>query len=136
MALWETKLFAISQVTGKLEEFTGSFIEANDLVEAHQYLRESGMDYLQLTGTSFKDLETLQRQSHFYETLEQEGVKISDMTLNEFFDWLSDAMTLEDLHAAKERIEQEGITDYLPLINKQIKEYEKRDSQKGSEEDN
>lgn len=136
MALFETKFFAISQLTGLMCEYRGSFIEAENMIDATTIMRRDGLDYYVLTGRTYKDVEAIEREAHFFEVLDEETIKFKAMGLNEFIDWVSSAQTVEELEMALERVIDEGLEEFVPLIAKQIEKYEKRDAQQKGDGDN
>lgn len=136
MVLWETKFWALSQTTGRLEERYGMFVKAEDLIKATAYLRSNkDFDYLQLTGHYYESLESFERIKEFEEKLEEVETPLSSMTFDDFYDWLKKAPTIEDLLLVRDRVIQEGgMDEYIPLIDKLIKEYGEKES--GEEDTN
>ena len=135
MKLWETRFFALSQVTGEIENFRGVFIKARDITEATRAVREMQMDYLQLSGRWYKTLEDIKKEEMFLGKLNSKEVKFSKMTFDEVYDWLKGAISLEDLKEARERLlEEEGTKDYIPLVDKLIREYEESCEEDSDEE--
>lgn len=136
MVLWETKFFAISNITGRLEEYEGMLIKANNLLDASMFLRkQKGTEYLQLTGIWYQDMQAYVDENTFLDKLVEFEKPLKGMSFDDLYDWLKKAPTVDDLKLAKDRILQEGgMEDYIPLIDRLISEYEERERKEGGEE--
>ena len=125
LLLWETEFYALSVLTGELESFRGTYIEAYDLQSAIKAVRKRGMDYLQLTGTFFDDVDDILRDESFYEGLEKEPEL--GMSFDDFTDWLDQASGREALTEALEKYKElAGMGDYVKIIEAYLKLYDNK----------
>lgn len=132
MVLWETEFYAISMVTGKMERFRGMFIQAHTLQAAIEHARAIKLDYLQFTGTWYKDFDHVRMDEEFYNRLPN----IREMSYDDFVDWLDLALTKDDLMAVREEVLKiPELSEHLKVIDLQIKLKYGGEKKKGNEED-
>jgi hypothetical protein len=134
--LWETEFFAVSTITGETNSYRGIFIQADTINNAIKHIRGMGMDYLQVTGTSFNSFEEILATDIFYNKLTNPKNIVKDMSYDEFMDWLELAVTKDDLLAAKRAFEKEGgLEDHIKIIDLHIKLKYGKDNEEDNEED-
>ena len=128
LLLWETEFYALSVVTGEVERFSGTYVEAYTLQEALKSIRKLNLNYLQLTGTWFDTAQDILTDEAFYEKLTDPAKVVKGMSYDDFQDWLDLALTRDDLVAALDRFKKEkGLTDYVKVIEAYIKNYDEKD---------
>ena len=128
LLLWETEFYALSVVTGEVERFSGTYVEAYTLQEALKSIRKLNLNYLQLTGTWFDTAQDILTDEAFYEKLTDPANIVKGMSYDDFQDWLDLALTRDDLVAALERFKKEkGLMDYVKVIEAYIKNYDEKD---------
>lgn len=128
LLLWETEFYALSVVTGEVERFSGTYVEAYTLQDALKSIRKLNLNYLQLTGTWFDTAQDILTDEAFYEKLTDPANIVKGMSYDDFQDWLDLALTRDDLVAALERFKKEkGLMDYVKVIEAYIKNYDEKD---------
>lgn len=127
MVLWETEFFALSVITGEVESFRGVYIKADTIVNAMLTVRNMELDYLQLTGNWFTDIEAVGMNEEFYKKLTSPKNIVENMSFDEFADWLDLALGKDDLIAAKREFEKEGgLDEHIKIINIYIEKYDEK----------
>lgn len=121
MMLWETEIFALDMITGNLDRFRGTFIEANTLQEAIQKARKNGLTYLQFTGNFYRDAQHVMMEEEYYQKLVDPRNLTKDMDFDAFSDWLDLAETKEDLLAARQEfMKYPELSEHLKVIDARI----------------
>lgn len=121
MVLWETEFYAISQITGEMQRYRGMFIQANSLQQAMKNARKMKLDYLQMTGDWYPDMEHVQMDKEFYAKL-IDPIKMAAMEYDEFNDWLDKAISKEDLLAARSEMEKvPTLEEHIKILDLHIK---------------
>lgn len=119
---WETKMFALSQITGELTQYIGRYVEAKTFQQALLTLRRDGLDWLQLTGKAYDSIDEVENETIFYEKLTDPHNLINELEgYDGFMDWLDLATCREDLESAREAfLEAGGLEEYVKVIETQI----------------
>jgi hypothetical protein len=137
MVLWETEFFAISVVTGEIERYRGVFINAMSLTEAYRAVRKMNMNFLQLTGDWFNNFEEVIKNDNFYNPIMNDDLNIQGMSFDDFCDWIDNALTVDDLLAAKEIVKETvgNPIEYLKIIDTYIKKKNEENNKEDSNEE-
>lgn len=137
MPVWTTEFFAVNIVTGGVDKYKGTYIEAPDLATAVAGARAMGWDYLQFTGESYRDLDHAQMTAEFYDRLTRDA--IIEMNYNEFMDWLELIETEDELLTTRKYLSRfDEFEEHIKVINVKLKEYAKENNEEkeeGDEED-
>lgn len=108
---WETEFFAVSVLTGDVENYNGIFITAPTIQEAIKVIRESGFSYLQVTGTYF---ETLQSAMVYVNNIKDEkNISKKDSMLKKF-----ETMSFEEICRMLDNQPKEKIEELISMESK------------------
>lgn len=133
--LWETRFFALSQVSGEIVGYRGIFIQANTLPDAMKAIRNMNAPYLFLTGVWFKDFESVIMNDNFHDPIDKGTLDIESMSFDEFCDWLDNSLTVGDLIKAKKIVKDTVKTpeEHFKIIDTYIK---RRNNEETNQEEN
>jgi hypothetical protein len=133
LLLWETEFYALSVVTGKLELFSGTYVEAQDIQDALKAIRKMGLNYLQLTGVWFDNVEDVLAEDDFQDKLEEPAEVSKGMSFDDFSDWLEKSSSREGLVEALKRFRaEEGMEDYVKIIKAYIRKFDRNNKKDDS----
>lgn len=118
---YETEFFALCVITGEIKPFIGTYVAAPDLSNALKFIRESGFDYLQLTGNYYKSYDEMISHTKFYQKLSDPKGLVKAMNYDDFNDWLDLALSIDDLNAAKIEFKKVELFEYVKIIDAYIK---------------
>lgn len=121
--VWETKITAINHKTGELQQFIApQYFNGVNYQDAHEQLDKSGLVYLQLTGRSYDSIEQASNINKVYDDIQEPYNLVSDMSDDEFFDWLSLSTDKETLLDALDAFVEDGrVPRYVKMIEGFIK---------------
>jgi len=129
MKVWETEMYAVSYITGELVRVTGFYISGKTYQDAVVNLRKLNLEHLQLTGKSYPDMESLNKEvlgegeikdiEHIDEEINQKIFdQIKTMTFDDFNDWLDISKNKNDILDAKRAFLLEGdMEEHIKMID-------------------
>lgn len=136
--VWETKLTAVNHHTGSLQQYIApQYFAGVNYQEAAEQLSKSGFTYLQLTGESFLSIEEASNLRKIYDDITEPYNLVSDMTTDEFLDWIALADDINTLQDALEAFRNDGrVGEHVKMIEGYIKfKYGSKTSEEEGEKD-
>ena len=132
--LWETRFFALSQISGNLEGYRGIFIEALTITDAMKSVRKMNAPYLYLTGDWYRDFESIAQNDSFHKPIKEKTLNVEKMSFDDFCDWLDNSLTLDDLLQARNIVKETVKTpqEHFKIIDNYIKKIQDGKDQKES----